>query len=1609
MLNRRIALSRIALSQISLMKALTSGLAAAAMLLTSSAGTTQTVAPVLVPYTVTAIAGNNVSSVPGYGGEGVPGLSSTMNGPNTLAVDSVGNVYIVDQSNAIIREWNAQTGIIKTIAGVLPSTCTGTLCTTVTPGCADGVPALGSQVGAKILGMVVDGYGNLYFSDYNYQGVWVIYHGGTQPANFINLVDPTGVTAAGGVKSGYVYHIAGLAVPKSGGGCTGTTGLADKVLATQASFHDPLQMGIDGAGNLYVQDYANNVVRVINTQATAQTFFGVTVQPGYIASVVGCNVKLTQACPTSNPPFGVAAGGALYSSVLSGMTTDQYGNVYELDGKGANGGIYGGVAFAGGSALANLINVESGLTATPGGWYEVINALTSSNAPGDAIQAVPANGSNNIVLRPVSIAIDSYGNLYMMDYHWTTIYRIDANSGMATRLNAPSSSLNPTGAPAGVAGTAAAPVFCNGISGPQAIDAYGDGCGMQNAKVSSGGTGYVTFDGAGNLYFSDTGNNIVRKASVGTQFPSTNVGGSLAQIIQVHFDGSNLPATTLTGTNAYSTTAFTIVPGPGVTTPSSDFTVTSATCSSYTIGTTVTVTVNANNTTTTTYASSGVPIDNSLECYVTVTFNPTASGTRGAQLRATTAGGQVYNFTLSGVGNGAQIAVDGGTPTPLSVAGLGSAGSVAIDPAGNVYVADTANNQILVSPAGGKAPYTVGTGLKAPLGVAVDAGSNVYVSDSGNNRIVKIAAGSTTQTTLTTNVKSPHGLAVDSFGNVFVADTGNARVVEIPAFGDLSVAPLLGYSGAQAIVTPVGVAVDKSGNIYVADLGNTNGLIKFRAGAGDLQAALGSTSISPSASLVSFGTATVKTPSGVAVDAAGDLYVSDGATNSVIELPSATGPGSEPVTLNFPGLSGPTNLALDGGGNLYVADTGNNRVVLNNRTSLALNFGNVYLHQAPGTVPLVVTNIGSTPYTPISPFTTVSGTNPGDFSETDTCGASNFPLGTLSPGLHCGLTPTFTPSTTGTRMAAMSVQGGLANISLSGVGFLPQAVVTLSVASPGGLVAGQTATVTLTATQPAANNTPSGGQVTFSYTVNGVATTLAPVTLPVSGIATFNLPTLLQGRQYTVNASYSGDAFDSASTATPISFYVPGQAVTVTAASLTYTYGATVPTPSCTVTGILPADQATVTYTCKTTATPSSPVGAYPITVAFAGGNYQNYGFPTVYNADGKTPATVTATQAPLTVAVANASAPYGAPPITYTANVTGLQNGEGTIITYTPAQSQSLNVGTYQIVPSVTIKGGSISNYKVAITNGTLTITQGPSALTVTQAATAIFPTALSTGAITIVAAPPQTGFYGTPTGTITVTDTLVPLTSTGNGTAITEPVVKLQLAAGTVTYTPTDPTIGVHTYVFTYSGDSNFLGTDTSVSPSSLTIDVADFTIVSTSTPIQVAPGIIPGGIATATGEQAATPEIANVYIAPVLGSTQTVTLTCAVPFTYITCTVTPSTVTLSGKTTQVSVVAVSTPATLPLNYTGQLKQGKGSIAFAFVSLGLLSLLPMCAKRRRVQMSRLLLLLVGVLALVNATGCGSNLVKFFTPVPAGPTTVTVTGTSGSISRSFVINVDVQ
>ena len=175
---------------------------------------------------------------------------------------------------------------------------------------------------------------------------------------------------------------------------------------------------------------------------------------------------------------------------------------------------------------------------------------------------------------------------------------------------------------------------------------------------------------------------------------------------------------------------------------------------------------------------------------------------------------------------------------------------VAVDGAGNVYVADSYNHRIrkitasgVVSTlAGSTQGYTDGTGTSAkfayPSGVAVDGAGNVYVADQYNHRIRKITAsgvvstlagssmGNTDGTGTSAQFSYPTGVAVDGAGNVYVADQYNHRIRKITASGVVST--LAGSSSGYADGTgtsakfdyPTGVAVDGAGNVYVADYYN---------------------------------------------------------------------------------------------------------------------------------------------------------------------------------------------------------------------------------------------------------------------------------------------------------------------------------------------------------------------------------------------------------------------------------------------------------------------------------------------------------------------------------------------------------------------------------------------------------------------------------------------------------------------------------------------------------------------------------------------------------------------------------------------------------------------
>jgi serine/threonine-protein kinase len=241
----------------------------------------------------------------------------------------------------------------------------------------------------------------------------------------------------------------------------------------------------------------------------------------------------------------------------------------------------------------------------------------------------------------------------------------------------------------------------------------------------------------------------------------------------------------------------------------------------------------------------------------------------------------------------------------LPFTGLKGPWGVAVDSAGDVYVADFFNKRVLKQAAGSSTEQSLPfTDLMSPAGVAVDSAGNVYVADGWSNQVVKLSAASSTQEVLPfTGFAQPVGVAVDSAGNVYVADSNNSRVLKLPAGS--STQQVLPFAGLNL---PEGIAVDLAGNVYVADTRSSRA-VKLPAGSSTQE-------VLPFTGLTD--------PAGIAVDSAGNVYVADRQTNRVLEL---AGRSTSQRVLSFNGLELPRGVAVDNAGNVYVTDHGNNRVL----------------------------------------------------------------------------------------------------------------------------------------------------------------------------------------------------------------------------------------------------------------------------------------------------------------------------------------------------------------------------------------------------------------------------------------------------------------------------------------------------------------------------------------------------------------------------------------------------------------------------------------------------------------------------------------------------------
>jgi sugar lactone lactonase YvrE len=340
---------------------------------------------------------------------------------------------------------------------------------------------------------------------------------------------------------------------------------------------------------------------------------------------------------------------------------------------------------------------------------------------------------------------------------------------------------------------------------------------------------------------------------------------------------------------------------------------------------------------------------------------------------------------------------------------------LAIDLSNNLYVADTGNDTIRkITPSGavstlagkpGNYGSSDGTGtgalFGAPRGIVVDTNGNVYIADTSNETIRKMTPAGVV-TTLAGLVNSfgtadgtgngarfnfPEGLAVDASGNIYVADSGNSSIRKVTPAG--VVTTFAGFTGSGGAAdgtgntarfnTPTGIAIDAGGNTYVADNGN-NAIRKVtQAGVVTTLAGL---SGSPGSADGIGSAVRFHFPSGVAVDASGDLFITDSQNNTI----RATQPLTTPVNQFITFAPLPNHSAGDAPFTLTATSSSELPVYLNVLSGPAsLDTNNVLTILGGGTVTVVAWQPGNSNYNAATPV--LQSFNVSQIPQTITFGA----------------------------------------------------------------------------------------------------------------------------------------------------------------------------------------------------------------------------------------------------------------------------------------------------------------------------------------------------------------------------------------------------------------------------------------------------------------------------------------------------------------------------------------------------------------------------------------------------------------------------------------------
>lgn len=659
-------------------------------------------------------------------------LSSPLGVVYDVASDSAGNLYIADATNMMVFRVSVS-GTLTVVAGNGVAGYSG-----------DGGPATNASLNYP-KGVAVDPLGNVYIADeYNHR--------------------------IRKVSGGMITTVAGDGTASFGG---------DGGTATFAALDYPNGVALDGAGNLYIADTFNNRIRKVTG--------------GIITTVAG----------NGNGGYGGDGGAALNAALANpeGVTVDSSGNVF----------------------IADTLNHR--VRKVTNGNISTIAGTGTEGFSGDGGLATAAK-----LFAPYGLSVDSSGNVYIAD---TGNQRIRKVSGAVIST----------------------------IAGNGSHGYAGDGGAATNAAFYFPCD--VALDAAGNIYVADTDGERIRKISGGLITTVAGNGG-------VGFGGDGGLAT-----NAYFT-----------------------------------------------YPNSAV---------VDASGNLLIADTGDNRIRKVSNG---IVTTVAGTG-APGFSGDGG---PATNAWLEGPFSIALDASGNIYIADT-NNQRIRRVVGGTITTIAGNGqqgfsgdggpatsasFSAPQGVAVDGAGNVYVADYSNNRIRKITNGVISTIAgngnagfsgdggpaLNAALNAPCSVNVDAAGNLYITDYNNQRIRKVSGGVITTVAGngLAGYGGDGGLATnaslnfPLGVAVDSAGNLYIADNTNnrirkvTKGIITTIAGNGN-PGFSGDGGPAISASLLY--------PGGVAVDPSGTVYIVDLDNNRIRAIPTSTFSfQASPTTLSFSATSG---------------------------------------------------------------------------------------------------------------------------------------------------------------------------------------------------------------------------------------------------------------------------------------------------------------------------------------------------------------------------------------------------------------------------------------------------------------------------------------------------------------------------------------------------------------------------------------------------------------------------------------------------------------------------------------------------------------------------------